>query len=71
MLEIEVQSCDLDFFLREQNSDHAWIKPGKWRLLNVETIADSGSGHDPRKIAWLIRTINRIPETIEVMGYET
>lgn len=64
--EIEVQSCDLDFFLRDQNSDHAWIKRGSWKLLNVETVSGDG-GWGTRKVAWLTRTVTKTPATVEVV----
>jgi hypothetical protein len=61
---IEIQSCSLKFFLDEQNSDHAWIKGGRWKLLNVETVT---SGYETREIVWLTREVEIVPVTVRII----
>jgi hypothetical protein len=61
---IEIQSCSLKFFLDDQNSDHAWIKGGGWKLLNVETVT---SGYEPREIVWLTREVEIVPVTVRII----
>lgn len=64
---MEIQACDLKFFLDNQNSDHAWIKGGGWKLLNVETIEEK-SYVTSRQIVWLTRTVEIEPQSIKVIS---
>lgn len=67
----EIQSCDLKFYLKEQNSDNAWIKGGGWTLLNVETLGYSGLHKDEEvHRVWLTRQVKVTPEVREVLGVE-